>query len=423
MDGPLPLQYADAGLVSGKYTEITTRNGERDAQDERDAKNDTVEMSTTTVSSHNGATRNTDNAKVRRKVLTVIGDPLPLDYLRNNAENNGDNDNVFDNEVDETESRNTSVRSTHSSHNNESSSGEEEAIKVKKHIRIADLGNPLPLPYTPGSTDTKVSILSAPVSALETTTPVRRASVGAADEKDILTMPLAPSLAVGENGHNSKPFTRRAISMYDFGSPLPLKYVNTKINTQRYLKRNQAETEVAGVTQYGSKASIDVIHHNGGRECDSSLSKTVRVSEGINTSNSALEDDSDTNQQVGKEEDNHEGEEEEEEESEDTELYTMNQTEILQLIHDRDYTTLEERLQDADFRLQLLRYARQLKKQHDFLCKILHGEPERDASSDEENETTVCQSATRTLRSQLRSAAVGALVFVGLCGISYALAD
>jgi hypothetical protein len=418
MDGPLPLQYADAGLVSGKYTEITTRNGERDAQDERDAKNDTVEMSTTTVSSHNGAPRSTDNAKVRRKVLTVIGDPLPLDYLRNNAENNGDNDN----EVDETESRNTSVRSTHSSHNNESSSGEEEeAIKVKKHIRIADLGNPFPLPYTPGSTDPKVSILSAPASALETTTPVRSASVGTADEKDILTLPLAPSMAVGENGHNSKPFTRRAISMYDFGSPLPLKYVNTEINTQRYLKRNQAETEVAGVTQYGSKASTDVIHHNGGSECDSSLSKTVRVSEGINTSNSAQEDDSDTNQPAGQEEDNHE--EEEEEESEDTEQYTMNQTEILQLIHDRDYTTLETRLQDADFRLQLLRYARQLKKQHDFLCKVLHGEPERSVSSDEETETTVCQSATRTLRSQLRPAAVGALVFVGLCGISYALAD
>lgn len=398
MDGPLPLPYADGGGFSGKYTEITTKTGDRDVVDV-DVVDQSFEIpiksepSSSSITTTNANSRdNNIKAKVRRTVLAAIGDPLPLDYLT------GDGTNERESEREDISHSNTSI-------SNDDVNNEQEVIKVKKHIRIADLGDPLPLPYT--STGDSIRSMS--------------------EGEGPITAPPAPieESTIQKGNLLSKPFTRRAISMYDFGSPLPLKYVNQEINTERYLKRNYAEKE-------------DVIHHQKEQNDVSHEQRAVDVtrrSVRINSGVDVLDVEREHVQEQEQEQpdvDVSADESEAEADTEKEENMSMNQTEILQLLHDRDYTTLEYRLKNADFRLQLLRYARELRRQHDFLCKVLHGEEAEgymtsDNDGDEEVEkievNSVSETATASVRSQLRPAAVGALVFVALCCLSYVLAD
>ena len=85
------------------------------------------------------------------------------------------------------------------------------------------------------------------------------------------------------------------------------------------------------------------------------------------------------------------------------EMITFN--EITQLLANNSYDVLRSKSQDADFRIQLIRYLKQLEKQHDVLNGLLQGE-------------------TQTVeRRYWNGLLIGCFVLVILCTVSYFLAD
>lgn len=383
---PLPLPYQ----IDGKYTESIGAGAEK------------VE---------DGNPRPSSELKAMRKALSVIGDPLPLDYMESTARRVGSNDN---------KSAMAAAAASVAVAEEELKGGEQPEeerveelfgkpaqVKKRRAVRLADLGQPLPLKYNP-------------------------AFHGNHRQRVETSRQQSPTLI-------SSP---RLANVYDFGSPLPLHYTDEEIETEEYLRWKSSstsepfeewkqETETGARNQNRIPTEGHVIHR---REGDTSHSEVEEIQEARENVTSSPDDSNDENSSR-REMDKDQDQQQEQEKvntltddvlpstqdslgSFDTEPGQAMDDEIQRYIVHEDYRGLEERIENPEFRLKLLRYTRRLKKQYDFLCKVIDSKNAISSSS-----TSPSPPTPPTKSVYLRSAAVSTAVFVLLCTISYFLAD
>ena len=377
---PLPLPLPLAYQSNGKHTESVESGAEK------------VE---------DGHGRQPSELRTMRKALAVIGDPLPLDYLGGGVEEQKE-------EQDKEEQR-----------------AEEEAVQRpaaqgRKHraLRLADLGQPLPLKYNPAFNESWRT-----EQRLKTQTQVQGQT------------------QTQTQTHQQSTRQAPAASVYDFGTPLPLPYAdadNDAIETEEYLRWKGSaapgsfeewKTEQEGRSRIPSGHSVR-------KEGDTSqLQRVENVTSSTPKARDARIQDTDPGEASTRDASSETPPAEEEEQEPmpeikpepepepETEPQMAVDHEIQRYILHEDYRGLEERLDDAEFRLRLLRYTRRLKRQYDALCKALH-EP----AIDDDTTGTSTGSSPGLLSAPrravvLQSAALSTGAFVLLCTISYFLAD
>lgn len=357
-----------------------------------------------------GLTTKIKSKPVKPRTKILIGDPLPLDY--NSSEPNR-------NDVLELEKKKEEINED-----------------IRKRIKLSDIGDPLPLKY----------------ESLETTSTTSNE--------------FNPSLAsmddTGSSFEDMEMVSRpkRRLVKYNIGDPLPLLY-NPKeednIETQEYFRWKDSATDKTfsewkyGVSQREPPIEPVVIDNNesnnnnnnddGGNNNNSTKSNDGNDDKGdVYDNNNGNEKGVDVcgstsgNKEAKKEEkqdivmeeepgnvtsqidksikgdeyDSNEADEKHDgvtssEQGNLDEMITFN--EITQLLANNSYDVLRSKSQDADFRIQLIRYLKQLEKQHDVLNGLLQGE-------------------TQTVeRRYWNGLLIGCFVLVILCTVSYFLAD
>lgn len=392
MGNPLPLPYT----INGKHSEITSTNATR--QDTKASKTATVVDAMeqlhheTPAAENSGSLVNDPGPSVRRKVHAVIGNPLPLEYL--DGENkvlknkvSADTDpgtvdpfvvekplNAVDVSVsggasDQTQAENDVV--------------EKPTVKRPRNLKLSDIGDPLPLSYSPQ------------VVGLESR----------------LTHGVAKA-----------PHQRMPLKIYDLGTPLPLEYTQDgektvgqeTIRTDTYLKWKTTASDLPFDEWVEAQKKPDqatdeqnpknVTCHNAVPNPPQELAGP-KCSTGANcqaTSGGSLvpagEEPEDTTavQSPGPQKP----------------LGMSMYEHIALLVSRRDRLQLENRSRNAEFKKELIRYAEEAKEQVDFLSELLG-----------ENVTATPTGKQALTVSTTISTCVLLSAVMLLCTLSYLLAD
>lgn len=396
---PLPLPY-HINSNNEKYSESI----EKVVDDGIDEKN----------SNNNNKTKNNNELKIMRKALAIIGSPLPLTYIQeegnaklDEANNISTESNVSSNSIkktnDESNSKLTKTEVACEDKVEDESKSKRPKNNLHNILRLSDLGDPLPLKYNNRRN----------IELEETVIKQRKTS--------------------------SNP--RILNTLYDFGSPLPLHYKEGRdvdsIETDEYLewknskskhsfndwknsinvpphleKSNQSQNDMSqksvsedrksDISDINASSSLDLKDQLKNDEAAQSTPTDCKVETLTPLPNPTYKNDLELNSKS------------------DSEFTIMNE-ELHQYLQTKDYQALQDRIDnDAEFKLKLIRYTRQLKREYDLLYKLLHAMP-IDIEVDEE--TKPIQPATDTTPNYLRPILVSVLVFVLLCTLSYLLAD
>jgi hypothetical protein len=340
---PLPLAY----VVDGKHSEITeTKEKESSGGNE--------------------------NGIIRRKILTIIGSPLPLEYIKQEKD-----DEIFEkNEIKENENQEEETKEMEDEkEEDEKRIGieEDQQKKVKnevrkQHIKLSDLGNPLPLDYM---TSNEVSLNDE------------------FNMHNIVGVNDFSHLKGKYKNEIEKPI--RTIKFYDFGAPLPLDYLNKEVITGFTTEENaSSEIPIAELKQVqeGKNNKLEnVIDHKIENNINTELLESMQKNDRFESN--------DKNEPIDM-----------------TDLTVLQNIE--QLVKTQNTIELQNRInEDADFRLQLIRYTRQVKKQYEYLCSILNMNSKLDQGETEQKHFGLI----------LHPLVVALFVVISLCSLSYILAD
>ncbi|ODQ46015.1 hypothetical protein PICMEDRAFT_150499 [Pichia membranifaciens NRRL Y-2026] len=352
-----------------------------------------------------GWERQPSELKTMRKTLSVIGDPLPLDYLRNGGDQVAERgEKPVEREVE-----------------NEEEAVQRPAAQGRKPraLRLADLGQPLPLKYNPAFNESWRA------------------------EQRLLTQAQAPAPTQQHSTRRAKQTS--AAGVYDFGTPLPLPYADDDaIETEQYLRWKSSAAPGAfdewKTQQDGRSRDTSRIPSGAADEGDlSQPPRSANVTSSIEDAEAQPEerirDAAIPEPMLGAEHEQRRQQQQEQEqapeqapepEPEPAPAPEMAVDHEIQryILHD-DYRGLEEKLGDAEFRLRLLRYTRNLKRQYDALCRVLHAPAvDDDVDNGPYSDTAGPGFLSAPRRAVvLQSAALSTGAFVLLCTISYFLAD
>lgn len=303
--GPLPLSY----VADGKHSEQIT--GKENIYKEK-------------------------SNKIRRSL--VIGEPLPLPYVKVEDDNT-----VIDDIVVE--------------------------FERKPHVKLADLGTPLPLEYASDEIGLKEE--------------EEEENQEEDAEEDIVD----DNVVVME-----KP--KRFNKIYDFGTPLPLDYLEEKKTIINEVRKNNDDDNNNNNNNNMSlnlSAADNVINHN--------LKNDIKGKEPIDEPDEQVKSDEDDILGCT---------------APSTEMTIFQ--DIIKYVEAKDTAKLQQEMQNADFRLQLMRYTRQLKKQYEYLSGMLK-------IQDDNIDAKQPAMPTKSVLFLLHPVIVAIMVIITLCAISYFLAD
>lgn len=353
--GPLPLLYPTEGISDGKHSQSLPDQADADAS----------------IDSNFG--------KQTKKPIVIIGNPLPLNYGKETA---SDGDNVGKNPVD------LDVNSL------DLLDESNDRKKKERKLILTNLGDPLPLSYKSST----AGILSD-----------------------------AHKFTNKKKNKKTKLDLTNVNKRYDFGDPLPLDYVNVEIKTDTYKKQLLNNSDSKKLFKNDSTTLTSLGKTGVANEIDDTdpsfkipsqiLNESVQTDNtGKNDSSHFLGDDQDSNNVI------HDGIIESPVTSSTpitetrritNDIEILMDTDLIKYINTTDKDIVVSRVEkDADFKLSLIKYSKQLERQCQLLQTILNGVPSGNNNA-----------YNPSIISFLKSAAAAVFVFIFLCILSYYLAD
>lgn len=341
---------------------------------------------------------------VKKIPLAAIGTPLPLNYLRKvwNEDDPENKVDVISSDVDNAENNNNNYIDNNKSSNDNNNELER---PEKHHIRLSDLGDPLPLKY---------NFKLQKEYKEEEEDKEKEKEDNKEKEQDLKEIEeIKPIVHTVQDN-------RILMKKYDFGTPLPLDYVNKEIKTNPIVNNSKFRFKSTSNNEYCDESYNDISQN------DISQIKNERI---LVENKSIKLDSNNTNNEFN--------------ENlllrpyiNDTELEDIMNQEIQEYIQTNNYKALVDKVDNAEFRLKLIRYMRVLKRQCELLNKVLQTEND-DATQMKQDAacSTITVSSTTTSttaspknlfiewRAYIQSAVVSTGVFVLLCAVSYFLAD